>query len=744
MTAGGVKALTDFVAGGGQIATSVFREMVEILPVAIYATDAEGRLTYFNAAAAKLSGRMPELGTGQWCVTWRMFLPDGTPLPHDQCPMAIALKGGEVPTGIECIAERPDGTRFWFTPCPAVLRNAEGRIVGGINLLVDITDRKNAEVEATEHFRAIVETTPECVKIVAPDGTLLFMNAPGLAMVGARSADAVIGKNVYDIIAPEHKDRFREFNEWICQGQKGSLEFDIVGLQGERRHMETYAAPLRHVDGTTVHVAVTHDITERKLAERAALLLGAIVDSSDDAIISKNLDGTITSWNKGAERVFGYTAEETIGQPVIMLIPPDRLQEEPDILARLKRGERVDHFETVRRRKDGTLIDISLTISPVKDGRGTIVGASKIARDITARKKAEAALLASEARFRQLADAMPQIVWTARPDGYLDYYNERWYEFTGFDRNSFGDKSWEPIVHPDDVQRCRDTYYGAIGSGKPYDMEYRFWDRHEQRWRWFMGRALPIRNAAGNIVKWFGSCTDIDDQKRIEDDLRRANEDLEEFAFSASHDLQEPLRTVKVYGELLTKTCGHAISDEAQEFLTFMRGGATRMEVLVRDLLTYTQVTKFEKLAKPTDAQQALASSLAGLAGIVAETGARITADPLPSLPVHEIHMQQLFQNLIGNAIKYRSPERPPAVHVVAERQNGHWVFAVADNGIGIEPQYQDKIFGLFKRLHTSDEYSGTGIGLAICRRIVDRYHGRIWVESEPGKGSTFRFTLPV
>ena len=128
----------------------------------------------------------------------------------------------------------------------------------------------------------------------------------------------------------------------------------------------------------------------------------------------------------------------------------------------------------------------------------------------------------------------------------------------------------------------------------------------------------------------------------------------------------------------------------------------------------------------------------------MAETGARITADPLPSLPVHEIHMQQLFQNLIGNAIKYRSPERPPAVHVVAERQNGHWVFAVADNGIGIEPQYQDKIFGLFKRLHTSDEYSGTGIGLAICRRIVDRYHGRIWVESEPGKGSTFRFTLPV
>ena len=184
MMSGGAKALTAFVAGG-DLEDSVFRELVEALPVAIYTTDAEGRLTYFNAAAVKLSGRVPELGTDKWCVTWKIFLPDGTLLPHDECPMAIALKGAEVPTGIECIAERPDGSRFWFTPCPAVVRNAEGRIIGGINLLMDITDRKHAEIEAKEQFRAIVETTPECVKIIAPDGTLLFMNSPGLAMVGA-------------------------------------------------------------------------------------------------------------------------------------------------------------------------------------------------------------------------------------------------------------------------------------------------------------------------------------------------------------------------------------------------------------------------------------------------------------------------------------------------------------------------------------------------------------------------------
>jgi PAS domain S-box-containing protein len=744
MIASGAKALTALVAGG-DFDNSVFREMVEALPVAIYTTDGQGRLTYFNAAAAKLSGRTPELGTDKWCVTWKIFLPDGTPLPHDQCPMAVALKGAEVPTGIECIAERPDGTRFWFTPCPAVVRDAKGRIIGGINLLMDITDRKNAEIEAHEQFRAIVETTPECVKIVAPDGTLLFMNAPGLAMVDASSAEAVTGKNVYDLIAAEDRDRFRKFNEGICQGEKASLQFDIAGLKGTRRRVETHAAPLRHVDGTTVHLAITHDITERRRTEGAALLLSAIVDSSDDAIISKDLHGVITSWNKSAERMFGYTAAEAIGQPVAtLLIPPDRLDEEPQILARLRRGERVDHFETVRRRKDGARLDISLTISPVRDARGTIVGASKIARNISENKRIQMALLASEARFRQLADTMPQMVWTARPDGYIDYYNERWYEYTGFNRDAFGDSSWKQILHPEDVQRAHETYYTAINSGQPYSIEYRLADRNENRWRWFVGRAVAVRDAEGKIMKWFGTCTDIDDQKRVQDHLRRANEDLEQFAFSASHDLQEPLRSIKIYSELLATRHGETINGEAQKFLTYVRNGATRMEMLVRDLLTYTQVTKIESPGETTDANEALNSALANLAGAVSESGAKITADPLPSLPVHGMHLQQIFQNLIGNAIKYRDPERQPVVHVAIERQDGHWIFAVSDNGIGIDPEYKENIFGLFKRLHNNDEYSGTGIGLAICQRIVDRYHGRIWVESEPGRGSTFRFKLPV
>ena len=257
------------------------RETIDALPAAIYTTDADGRLTHFNPASVELSGRVPELGTDRWCVTWKLFRPDGTQLPHDECPMAVALKEGRPVDGTEIIAERPDGKRTWFIPYPRPLHDAEGRISGGVNMLVDIT--------------------------------------------------------------------------------------------------------------------------ERKKAERVTGLLAAIVDSSDDAIISKNLDGTITSWNKAAERMFGYSAQEAVGQYITLIIPSDLRSEETEILERLKRGGQIDHFETVRVSKHGALLDISLTISPVKDATGRVVGASKIARDITNQKQNERALRESEERFRALS-----------------------------------------------------------------------------------------------------------------------------------------------------------------------------------------------------------------------------------------------------------------------------------------------------------------------------------------------------
>ena len=257
-----------------------FRELLDVLPAAIYVTDATGRITYYNEAAAALWGWRPELGTSEWCGSWKLFWPDGRPMRHGECPMAIAVKEGRPVHGMEAIAERPDGVRVPFMPFPTPLYNASGRMVGAVNLLVDITDRKRAE--------------------------------------------------------------------------------------------------------------------------DAAQQLACIVESSDDAIISKDLNGTIKSWNDGAERLFGYSAEEAVGKPITILIPSDRMDEEPGILERIRRGERVHHYDTLRRRKDGSLVNISLTVSPLKDAHGTIIGASKIARDISERKRAQEQerLLAGEIKHR--------------------------------------------------------------------------------------------------------------------------------------------------------------------------------------------------------------------------------------------------------------------------------------------------------------------------------------------------------
>jgi len=255
--------------------------------------------------------------------------------------------------------------------------------------------RTQAE-ESEKRFRAIVETTPECVKLVAADGTLLHMNSVGLSMIEADSSEAVIGKCVYDLIAPEHRERYREFNERICGGERGSLEFDIVGLKGQRRHMETHAAPLQSTDGSCVQLAVTLDITERKAAEEARRRLAAIVESSADAIIGKDLNGIVMSWNPGAEKMFGYSANEMIGRPITTIIPPELQVDERRILETIGRGERVEHFETLRLTKSGERIDVSLTVSPIKDDAGRVIGAAKTARDITQRKKTEQALRTTE------------------------------------------------------------------------------------------------------------------------------------------------------------------------------------------------------------------------------------------------------------------------------------------------------------------------------------------------------------
>ncbi|HKA00982.1 MAG TPA: PAS domain S-box protein [Candidatus Solibacter sp.] len=474
---------------------------------------------------------------------------------------------------------------------------------------VEFSPHDSTEVYRGKLAQLVLDELPGFAALLTTSGVLLERNR-------AAVDPALIGKSLWQTawwrMRPSVQVELREAIERAARGE--AVKHHLNFAPPEMPVTDFTLSPVRDAEDRVVFLLL-RGTAEGQADERASALLGAIVDSSDDAIISKDLNGRIMTWNKSAERLFGYTAEEAIERSITILIPRDRLEEETRILERLRHGERIDHFETIRVRKDGTTLNVSLTISPVKDANGRIIGASKIARDIT-----------------------------------------------------------------DRVQR--------------------------------------------------------------EHALEQANADLEQFAYSASHDLQEPLRMVAAYSELLKRKFGGKLGPEADEYIGYMVSGASRMESLLRDLRSYTQVLSGN--AEPPgeiEPARVLRKVLANLEVAIADSGAIIQHADLPRVYIYEFQLQQVLQNLIGNAIRYRGAETP-RIHISAERRNGRCLFAVQDNGIGIDPQYKEQIFGIFKRLHSAGEFPGTGMGLAICQRIIESGGGRIWVESKPGRGSTFYFTV--
>ena len=369
-------------------------------------------------------------------------------------------------------------------------------------------------------------------------------------------------------------------------------------------------------------------------------------------------------------------------------------------------------------------------------------------RDLTltrALREREEALSEAETareRFRFMAESMPQKIFTTTSSGDVDYLNKQWQEFSALSFDDMKRGGWTKIIHPDDYEAVAGLWEHSIKTGEPFHSELRFC-RADGAYRWHLGRAHAMLDPEGNVAMWIGSYTDIHEQKEREGQLRRANADLEQFVYSASHDLQEPVRNVAVYSEIVAKRYRAQLDSNGQQFLTFLNEGGRRLAMLIRDLLAYTRAGNLEGGGATVDSAKVLQHTLSSLAEAIRESGAVVTYHELPEVFMGEAHLQQLFQNLITNAIKYRG-EDTPRIHISAQRASGEWRFVVQDNGIGIDPRYKEKIFGVFKRLHHDDKRGGTGIGLAICQRVVEQYGGRIWVESEEGKGATFFFTVPI
>jgi PAS domain S-box-containing protein len=431
-------------------------------------------------------------------------------------------------------------------------------------------------------------------------------------------------ENFIACIHPDDREYVNGVIQAACRDKNAfSFAHRIVKPDGSEAFLDCKGNVYTCEDGSLLRMTGTaQDVTELKKAEQKIMQLASIVEYSSDAIISKTTEGYVTSWNRQAEILFGYTEKEMLGRHISLLFPEGHEDEEDKILAQIKGDHALLNYETERRRKDGKIISISATISPIKDPSGKIIGVSKIARDITDKKAAEAKLLAYTAALEQ------------------------------------------------------------------------------------------------------------------------KNEETEQFAYIASHDLQEPLRTITNYIGLFDKGYKGKLDEKADVYIGFINSASKRMQVLITDLLEYTRIEN-DKSQQQIDCNALLSEIIKDMQIVIEETHAKIKVDSLPLVMGQYSRLKSLFQNLISNAIKFRKPDEPPQVDIRVKDRRTEWLFEIKDNGIGIEKNYYDKIFKIFQRLHSRKEYQGTGIGLAHCKKIVDLRGGQIWVESEFGKGSSFFFTLP-
>lgn len=493
--------------------------------------------------------------------------------------------------------------------------------------------------EARRHeedlFALSFRLSPDFVVIVRLEDRIVIRANEALCALWGCTSEQVIGRPAPDYIRwVDENERLAYVRRLHASGECLNYETNLRLADG-RCLVFNFSSRIVEFKGDRCVLTVMRDITARRRAEAGAAQLAALVEGSDDAIIGKDLNGIVTSWNRGAETIFGYSAREMIGQRIDRLIPPERLHEGALILERIRRGESVRSFDTVRRRADGTFVEVSVRVSAVRGSDGQIVGASKVARDITERKGAEEQIRTLNAELEQRVEAR-----TAQ--------------------------------------------------------------------------------------------------------LAAANEELEAFAYSVSHDLRAPARAIDGFSLALAEECGDRLSTEGRHQLEVIRSRAVRMGTLIDDLLAFSRLNRQEVRRGSVDMRELVDECLAELGPPAPGRRVEVRVERLPLGFGDTALLKQVWMNLLSNALKYtRKRERAEiVVGALAKAGGAGDTFFVRDNGAGFDMAHRERLFGVFQRLHHADDFDGSGVGLAIVKRIVTRHGGRVWAEAAPGRGATFFFDL--
>ena len=508
----------------------------------------------------------------------------------------------------------------------------------------------------------------------------------------------------------------------------------------------------RTIELKMVNEQLQQELTERKKADdllkESEEKYRSLVETTNDWIWEVDENGVYTYCSPKIKDILGYNIEEVIGKTPFDFMPSIEAERVFDLFnGALQSNQPIISLENKNLHKNGYLITLETSGVPFFNAEGKLLGYRGIDRDITERKKAEDAIKESEAKFRGVFESklIGTIFWDAK--GEITDANKAFLDMVGYTKDEVlkGIVRWKDMTPSEYLERDEKLLkeLATVGYIAPIEKEYYHKDGHR------IPTILGAATLQGSSVSGVAFILDITERKKVEqklkatlEDLQRSNTELEEFAYVASHDLQEPLRMVASFTQLLQKRYQDKLDDEANEFITFAVDGATRMQSLINDLLTYSRVGIKGASFSPTDMNVILEDVLTNIQQTTLEADAKITTDPLPVIIADKSQMAQILQNLISNAIKFRG-KSSINIHVSGENQPDEWIFSVKDNGIGIDPKYFERIFIIFQRLHKRDEYEGTGIGLAVSKKIIQRHRGKIWVESELGKGSTFYFSIP-
>jgi PAS domain S-box-containing protein len=656
--------------------------------------------------------------------------------------------------------------------------------------------RENAEHvaralrESEERLRITFASIGDAVLVTDEQGRITQLNPVGEKLTGWRQADA-LGHPIQDVFiivneetrqpAPHPVERV--LREGVVAGLANHTV--LISKAGEETPIDDSAAPVRAKDGRLLGaVLVFRDISERRQVERERAArahvtqeLAAIVESSDDAIVSKSLDGTITAWNRAAEQMYGYAAHEAVGQSVRLIVPEDLLHEEETVLQRIRRGERVEHFETRRRRKDGSTVPVSIAVSPIRDDTGAVIGASKVARDIMARKQAEmerATLLESERTARQNLEVAVQQLQTALQAGRLGTWEYalrtgvvKWSPgleaIHGCAPGSFPGtfEAFRNEIHPEDRDRVLQAIADAAEQRREHHIEYRI-VRADGAVRWVEGRGRLFLDGSQKPERMVGVCADITERKEIEAqraallererdaraELEHASRVKDEFLAVLSHELRTPLNAVLGYAHLLNS--GTLAPDRASHALQAIQRNAQAQARLVESLLDLSRIMA-GKLELNVDRVNVSALVEAAVDVVLPDAEAKeVSVEVIsPSGPITLMgdpsRLQQVFWNLLSNAVKFTS--HGGRIKVSMESADGNATIAVADSGRGIGPDFLPFVFDRFRQADTDKgrPSSGLGLGLALVRELVHAHGGTVAAHSPgEGRGSTFTVTLPV